>query len=72
MAILVGASQSQTDPLVGPQLLNFYDENGVIGSITVKAHPRFKDRILCRAKIEVPLPNNTTIVDLIAVSGISI
>jgi hypothetical protein len=71
-AILVDARTSEMDPLIGPQIIQFYNELLEPGTLTVKAHPRFKDRILCKVQVEVPLPNNTTIVEINAVSGISL
>lgn len=70
--ILVEARTSETDPLIGPQIIQFYDENLAPGQITVKVHPTFKDRIIAKAQVELPLPNNTTIIELTAVSGISL
>lgn len=69
---LVDAKTSETDPLIGPQLIEFFDEKGEPGRVTVVAHPTFKDRMVLKAQVEVPLPNNTTIVELTAVSGISL
>jgi hypothetical protein len=71
-SILVEARTSETDPLIGPQIIQFFNALGEPGAISVAAHPRFKDRIIAKAQVEVPLPNNTTIIELTAVSGITI
>lgn len=70
--VLVDAKTSQDNPLVGPQIIQFYDENGEPGQVTVKVHPRFKDRFILKAQVEMGLPNNSTIIELTAVSGVSI
>lgn len=69
--ILVGARTSQTDPLIGPQLIQFFNKDMEPGDITVMAHPKFRDRIIAKSFVEVPTPNNSTIIELTAVSGIS-
>jgi hypothetical protein len=57
---------------VGPQLISFQDEDGNPFAVTVKVHPTFKDRILVSGKIEMPVPNNITDVELEAVIGLTI
>ncbi len=61
---------SISDIDVGPQILNFYDENGVAGKVTVKAHPTFKDRLLIKVRVTIPLPLNVIELEIEAVSEI--
>lgn len=64
--ILADALQNQTDPLIGPQIINYFNAAGEEGDFDVYQHPTFKDRIMIRVFVEVPVPNNTTIVELVA------
>jgi hypothetical protein len=53
---------------VGPQILEFYDENNVPGKVTVKQHPTFKDRVLVNVKVAIPTPLNILEVVIDAIS----
>jgi len=70
--ILKDATMADARDSVGPQLISFQDEDGNPFAVTVKVHPTFKDRILVRGKIEMPVPNNITDVELEAVIGLTI
>jgi hypothetical protein len=70
--ILKSATMADATSEVGPQLIAFADENSELEAVTVKVHPKFKDRILVKAKLEVPVPNNVTAVELEAVTGLTL
>lgn len=55
---------------IGPQIINFYDEEGRVGKVTVKSHPTFKDRILVKVRVAIPLPMNVIEVEIEAVSEV--
>lgn len=55
---------------VGPQILNFYDENKVPGKVTVKNHPTFRDRVLVKVTVAIPLPMNVIEVEIEAISEV--
>lgn len=61
---------SIADLEIGPQILNFYDEDNKVGKVTVKAHPTFKDRILVKVRVAIPLPMNVIEVEIEAVSEV--
>ena len=61
---------SIADLEIGPQIINFYDEEGRAGKVTVKAHPTFKDRIQVKVRVAIPLPMNVIEVEIEAVSEV--
>lgn len=70
--LVLDAARSTTfaDIQVGPQILEFYDENNVVGKVTVKPHPTFKDRVLVKVKVTIPLPLNILEVEIEAISEV--
>jgi hypothetical protein len=67
--ILNLATQSPFNSEIGPQLTGFFDEDNEPFRVTVRVHPTFKDRILVKGRLGMPLPNNNTDVDLEAIVG---
>lgn len=61
---------SIADLEIGPQIINFYDEEGRAGKVTVKSHPTFKDRIQVKVRVAIPLPMNVIEVEIEAVSEV--
>ena len=61
---------SIADLEIGPQIINFYDEEGRASKVTVKAHPTFKDRIQVKVRVAIPLPMNVIEVEIEAVSEV--
>ena len=61
---------SIADLEIGPQIINFYDEEGRAGKVTVKAHPTFKDRIQVKVRVAIPLPMNVIEVEIEAISEV--
>jgi hypothetical protein len=55
---------------VGPQIINFYDADKSPGKVTVINHPTFRDRVIVKVTVAIPLPMNVIEVELEAVSEV--
>lgn len=70
--ILKEATMSDAGSTTGPQLISFQDANANEYAVTVSVHPTFKDRIMVKGKLEMPVPSNIVDVDLEAVIGLTL
>jgi hypothetical protein len=70
--LILDSARSVTfaDAQVGPQILEFYDENKAVGKVTVKPHPTFKDRVQVKVIVTIPLPLNILEVEIEAISEV--
>jgi hypothetical protein len=55
---------------IGPQIINFYDADKSPGKVTVINHPTFRDRVIVKVTVAIPLPMNVIEVELEAISEV--